>query len=277
MEDKDQSRGKIANRLYQYLEERINCTNVMSYMDKYRDDDGSSNLTIESVPVASRIIEYVDSVDTKSGTINKTTIDHTYDWYDFVSEANHTGFEYFPYIYGILDCHNGPHSKVYILYEMFDGALIELFNQITQPTEWYEILFQIVMIHYYISGVANQTYAKGSVNNHLYKKYKHPIKKQYTLGDYQFEIFHRNLIVGWDFELGTENQIPSSTSIDLIITYFKEHGDSLPVKPTGRLMHLLYDIQKSPKDIPKILNQYYNATAPPPKVSTPESPIEQSE
>jgi hypothetical protein len=280
-----EERGKIANQIYQFLEERINCGNIISYIDKYKNKeeniDSITSLTIESIPVAFKVIRYDDKstndkdinsdtntdsnkdTDTNSKITSKKTVEKIYDMYDFISESNHTGFEYFPYLYGVLDCHNKFDSKVYVLYESFDGTISELLKQISHPTEWYEIFFQIILIHHFVSNISNKKYSNGTLNNHLYKKYKHPIKKQYSLGEYKFEIFHRNLIVMWNFELddtNTSNDQNLKINIDYLLDFFKEHTDTMENKPTGRLMSLLHEIKSSPTEIPKILDKYYNTS-----------------
>lgn len=263
-----EERGKIANQIYQYLEERINCSNIISYIDKYKNKeeniDSITSLTIESVPVAFKVIQYDDkNTESNSKIIGKKTIKKIYDMYDFISESNHTGFEYFPYLYGVLDCHNESDSKVYTLYETFDGTISELLKQISHPTEWYEIFFQIILIHHFVNNISNKKYLNGTLDNHLYKKYKHPLKKQYSLGEYKFEIFHRNLIVMWNFELAdidTTNNQNIKINIDYLLDFFKEHTDTMENKPTGRLMNLLHEIKSSPSEIPKILDKYYNTS-----------------
>lgn len=258
-------RRKTASKIYKHLEDRVNCTNILEFMRTHtsdsrdsRDSRESSELTIESISVTSEIIKYTDNDSASSSEVlSKSKLNKIYDRYDFISEANHTGFEYFPYLYGVLDCHSGMDSKVYVIYEMFDGTLDTMLSEIEHASDWYETIFQICLIHHYIINIAKASYSGATVPHHLYQKYKFAKKRQYTLGEFKFELYHKNLVVLWDFQLET----PSSNSppnLKHLLDYITTNGSKFKIQPSPRLIRMLNEIISTPADIPKILDSYYN-------------------
>lgn len=250
-------RRKTASRVYKHLEDRVNCTNILEYIRTHSSESKLGELTIDNVPVNLEIIKYTDSTSSDSGTLSRKDLGSKYEMYDFISEANHTGFEYFPYLYGVLDCHSGPNSKVYVLYEMFDGTLDTLFGDLEQGSDWYETIFQICLIHHYIINIAKVSYSDATVPHHIYQKYKFPKKRQYTLGDYKFELYHKNLITLWDFKL-EPTSAHSPSNIRYVLDYIVSNASKFKVQPSQRIIKMLNEIISEPLNIPKILDSYYN-------------------
>src|SRR5690606_30894227 len=110
----------------------------------------------------------------------------------------------FPHLYGVLNCHGSDNSRVYIYYELFDGDLEDLINNIGHPSEWYDIAFQMIMINYYIMIINKYTY-DGNIKNHLYKKLSKPYYKKYEIDNREISINHKFLIVYKDFNNITRN------------------------------------------------------------------------
>lgn len=110
-------RSKIKSKMINYLSKKINCTNVIELIDQ-RNDNSTNKILMESTPVSFEIVEYNDddNYHQKKETDNKdnSMIKYIISIFDFMVEANHTGYEYFPYLYGVLNCHDKTHSKLYV-------------------------------------------------------------------------------------------------------------------------------------------------------------------
>lgn len=267
-------RINIAEKMIKYLEERINCDNVMTYHDKYYDSIlGKGNearidkLTIRKIPVAFKILKYndeenyarVNKLDPKDRIWKK----NLFDTFDFMTEANYTGHPYFPYLYGVLDCHDRSNSKIYTFYEIFDGNFIELMNKLEHASDWYDICFQMILINYYIEVVNGYRYNDGKPANHLFRKYSKPFYQKYELEGYNFNINHKYLIVLWDFnymeKITDENRSIIVSNIDFLIRYLEKNKDSIKIYPSNRIIKMLNEIVANSKDSIKILNSYYTS------------------
>ncbi|AAV50952.1 hypothetical protein [Acanthamoeba castellanii mimivirus] len=271
------SRRKTATKIIDYLEKRINCENIMRYTDEYLDNNSpDKSLVIDEVPVSFTIIPYNANenysrqlVSTEGDREDKpdfNDIKHMFDVFDFMTEANNTGFEHFPYIYGVLDCLNDIDSTVYVYYEKFDGTLPLLIDNIEHPSDWYDIVFQIVLIIMYIKYVGKMSF-KAAPERFLYKKITKPYYKEYSVGDTTLNINHKYLIVCWDTnttdfegiqnsESSSENKLPI-IDLDFLTEYINVNKDSLKIQPSNRIIKLIQEIKNQPDNIPKILVQYY--------------------
>lgn len=261
-------RRKISGKIYKYLEDRINCANILEQLDL----TDKKQITIDLIPVVVDVLKYTDDDKNDDKKIlSKKELDGYYDRFEYISTANHTGFEYFPYLYGILNCSDT--KQVYVLYETFDGTLDELFKILEQGSDWYETIFQVILIHYYMTSINKISYSC-NIKNHLYQKYKFPKKRQYTLGEYKFDLYHKNLIVLWDFTLESNSNESNSNNesksdmrfIDLFIDFFNKNKDEFKVQPSMRIIKMLNDIKHiNNSEIPKILDNYYNSKKEPSK------------
>lgn len=271
------SRKKTANKIIDYLEKRINCENIMRYTDEYLDNNApDKSLIIDEVPVSFTIIPYNANenysrqlVSTEGDREDKpdfNDIKHMFDIFDFMTEANNTGFEHFPYIYGVLDCLNDIDSTVYVYYEKFDGTLPLLIDNIEHPSDWYDIVFQIILIIMYIKYVGKISF-KAAPEKFLYKKITKPYYKEYSVGDTTLNINHKYLIVCWDTntsdfeeiqnsEFNLENKFPI-IDLDFLTEYINVNKDTLKIQPSNRIIKLIQEIKNQPDNIPKILVQYY--------------------
>lgn len=267
------SRIKNARRIISYLEERINCKNVMKFVDetmnKVLNKDKEMKIThlnIDGISTAFKMMNYNDLDNyvrkNENDPKDKTWVKNIYDIFDFMTEANYTGFEYFPYLYGVLDCHNGENSKIYIFYETFDDNLIDLINKIEHSSEWYDIVFQIIMINYYILIVNEYRYDNATLQKHFYKKLEKPYYKEYELDGNKLIINHKYLIVLWDFnhmeKMTEDNKNVIITNIDYLLKYLSDNKDKIKIPPSSRIIKLLHEIKNNPKNTPTILFQYYD-------------------
>lgn len=265
------SRIKIARQIISYLEEKINCDNVMNFADKYNaKQDNTKKLMVNDVPVNFEIITYndhekkskTDENDSSNDNKNSLWIKKMFGTYDFITEANYVGFEFFPYIYGVLNCHGGDDSRVYVFYEYFANNLIHLINNIQHPSEWYDIAFQIIMINYCIVEVNGFEY-NGVMQNHLYKKLEKPYYKNYELNGKLVKINHKYLIVLWMTNpiKKINNQNTNFTNnIDFLLQYLSEKKDQIKIPPSNKIIKLLSDVKNNPSDVPDIILKYYGQT-----------------
>jgi len=246
------NRFQITTKMIDYLEDKINCHNVINFLDKSKisQSENKNKLIIKSIPLTFKIID------------NDKEIKNLFEIFDFMTEANYTGFEYFPYLYGVLDCSD--QNKIYVFYENFDSNLIDILNNMEHQSEWYDIVFQMIIINYYIQNINNYKYDNGIPQNHLCRKLPKPIYQDYHIYDIKFTINHKYLIVLWNItnmELITdENKNNITTNIDHLIKYINEHKDKIKIMPSERILKLLNDIQNNYDDTLSILDKYYNAT-----------------
>ena len=268
---------KVTNQMIKYLEKRINCENVIKFVEKKQADTLGSGLEstiikliINEIPVALKVLKYNDSpgyvYKNKTDPNDKTWIQNIFDVYDFMTESNYTGFEYFPYLYGVLNCHDGLNSKVYTFYEVFDGDLINLISKMEHQSEWYDIVFQMIMINYYIEIINGYRYNDGTPQNHLYRKLPKPYYKLYDINGVQFNISHKYLIVLWDISymekitIGNKSKVTSN--ISFLSKYLTDNNTNanIPVPPGPKITKLLEEINNSPQNTVEILGKYYPAT-----------------
>ena len=270
------SRTKISEKMIKYLEDRINCENVIRFTEKTLESELGkgkeavvNKLVIDGTPVAYKVIKYNNSDDyvRKKGEMrDKKWAKNMFEIFDFMTEANYTGFEYFPYLYGVLICHNDETniSTMYIFYEVFDGDLTDLFNKIEHPSDWYDIIFQLIMINYYITFVHGYIYYDGSPQNHLYKKLPKPYYKDYEIEGHKFKINHKYLLALWDFnymeKLTEESKERIQSNIDLLLKYIQsnKHKGQIKNPPSDRILKLLNEVKDNPENTISILDTYYN-------------------
>ncbi|QGR53721.1 hypothetical protein [Moumouvirus maliensis] len=259
------SRKKITENMIKYLEDTLNCQNVMKYLDER--ETKKNIINIDSINIYYEIVNYNDSDRDLSENNDQTNIEITrndvekiFTAYDIMTEANYTGLEYFPYIYGVLDCRDNINSKFYLFRENFQGILPDLIKNIEHPSDWYDVLFQVILINYYLRDIVNINY-KSKINKYLFNKLPKPYYKEYHLGDHIININHKYLIVLWD----PENLIQSDTDInqvninmDFLLEYIQ--NSDIKVPPSNRIIKLINDIQSSDNNIPNIINEYYNVS-----------------
>ena len=257
------TRQKIANTMIKYLEDRINCENVMKYAEQMKPSDDSSNkLVVDDTIIAFEIIEYedADDVSTSESDDDLDQINHMFEIFDFMTEASYTGFEYFPYIYGVLNCHDAENSRVYVYYETSEGTLMDLIAGIRHTSEWYDVVFQIIMTNYYIQ-VMNKYQYDGPLENYLYTRLKKSYFKKYTFGEIEVNVNHLYVIMLWDTDhlskMEDAHTPDKIVTVDLLLKYLTDNQNKLDVQPSNRIIRLLHDINKEPAKTLNILAQYY--------------------
>lgn len=284
------SRAKNTKILIEYLKKYINCDNIEKFIQKHTDDEFinasscymDTQLIIKNIPVSCKIIQYSDdTAEDNNDIINRNQIDTIFKYFDFITESNHTGFEHFPYLYGVLDCRNNENSKVYLLFENFQGNLIHLINSIEHPSEWYDIAFQIVMINYFTFDLNKYRYPNGSMYNHLYNKLPKPYYQDYELDGIKFNVSHKYLIVMWNLKLsidvennkcsdkddgelmingfGDDSNLSFKTNIEYLLQYVSENDNKVKIKPSPRITSFLKGVAENPSNTVKLIIEYYGS------------------
>jgi hypothetical protein len=244
----------LADKMILFLEDRINCDNVNKYHEEFFDSTIEENskvdkLIINKKPVLFTILYYDNSQEEWKKEL--------FQRFDFMTEANYTGYSYFPYLYGVLDCYNQDKGKIYVYYEFFEGTLTELINNIEHPSDWYDICFQLVLINYYINQISKISYKNAIPQNHLFRKYPKPFYQKYELENYEFNINHKFLIVLWNFDLIYSNNNQVENNIGLLIEYLEKNKNSIKIMPSNRIIKMLNEINKTPEKAISILSEYY--------------------
>lgn len=258
------NRINITKKMVDFLEEKVNCENVMKFADSYKESPESlAQLKIDNVSVAFDIIDYDDTIEqTYVSKTNKSReeINQIFKRFDFITEMNYTGFECFPYLYGVLNCHSDENSKIYVFYEAFEGKLNDLILNLNHPSEWYDIAFQVVLINYYLEIINGYTFNTESLQCYYYKKLDKPIYKEYLIENHPIKVNHKYLIVLWDLEhlnLIDEKVFVPMQSINYLMEYLEKNKNDIKVQPSNRITKLFKEVTDNPKKIPEILEQYY--------------------
>jgi hypothetical protein len=233
------SRISLARKMIKYLEDRLNCENILQFIG---DHGLASDLTIEGEKVAFQQDTYPE---------NDPELASVYARYDFMTEANYTGFEIFPYLYGVLVCHDGTNEIDNVFREAFDGRLTQLLQKLEHPSEWYDIAFQLIFIHWYMT-VANDLTYDGRLKNHLYRRLEKPFYKTYEFSETKITVNHKYLIVLWEDNKDYEEK----SNLDDLRSYLKENT-TLKIPPSNRIIKLFEEFSANPENIGQVLLPYY--------------------
>lgn len=264
------NRSNVAEDMIQYLENTINCDNILTVVDSHiyinnidPQNEHDKKLLIKKNLVSFEYQKYNDTpgyiYEKQNDVKNRTDIEKQIKVLDFMTESNYTGFEYFPYIYGVLQCHNNKDSVFYMFYESFDGFLDDLISKIEHASEWYDIIFQLIVINYYVNFMSGYTYQNIGMDKFLYRKLQKPIYKQYDMENIIFNVNHKYLIVVWN--LGDIQKISTSSNHDEFfdLNFLKQYLSKNPPKinPSPRILELISKINNNPKNALNILKEYY--------------------
>lgn len=234
------NRAKIADEIIKYLNETINCDNVLQFN---KSNNNKYNLYCD-------IIQYLNEPD------QDNICQNIYETMDFMTAANHTGFEFFPYIYGVLKCHLQEDNRIYIYRETFESNIIDLINNFTHPSEWYDLVFQIALIDFCIN-IVNEKYYFGDVEKFYYKKLPKPIYQEYILKGQTFKVNHKYLIVYWSVKsFCNEKKQEHISGIQSISNYINTNS-GIKIQPSPRIIELLSRIIREPQKMDDVLLEYY--------------------
>lgn len=247
------NRQTVRDKMVKYLENSVNCKNIMEYIKK-KDDRYPKSL--EDSNQKSLELLYESVIIQNVSELNKL-----YETFDFMTESNFTGYECFPYIYGVINCEDSKYNTdtIYIFYENYNENIEKLIDEIQHVSEWYDIIFQFAVIHYYITIINHYEY-NGNVVYHYYKKYPKPIYQEYELSGFKFNINHRSNIVYWNTEpmYKSQNIDIKKSNLFHLLTYIQNNKSNISIPPSERVMNILTDIIDNMNNIVEILNQYYN-------------------
>ena len=262
------SRKKTAAAMIKYLEETVYCKNVMKLAEESAatDDYPINKLLVNNILVSFKIINYNDDIEyinkNDSELQDESQVNNLFKSFDFMTKANYTdndnGLENFPYIYGVLNCHNKEHSKIYVYYESYDTNLVDLIINIEHPSQWYDIVFQIIMIDNYISVVNKYTYINESLKNYLCKKPIKPFYKKYTINDQEISVNHHNIIMLWNLkDFVPTNAEPRMNGVEILLK-FLDNASAIKIPPSDRIKKMLKEVQSNPSNTELTLTKYYS-------------------
>ena len=261
------NRENIASSIIKYLEDRINCKNLLKFINQkiVKDSEliNTQKLLITNIPVSFEIIKYNESDESnesnesdKSDGSDETLKRNMFDTFDFITESNYTGFAYFPYLYGVLDCHYGENSKIYVFHEYFEGNILQLINQIQHVREWYDIVFQMIMINYFL--MINHLQYASKIEDHWYKKLPTPDHKEYEINGHKLSLIHQYTIVAWSSIPSTKlEENINIDHINVLVEYLDQKREDIKIPPSGKIIKLLHEIINDPINTFDIVYQYY--------------------
>jgi hypothetical protein len=235
-------RTKIRENMVSYLQEQINCDNVLKKTDALIESD--EKLLINGTPVSFKVISYDDENETE-----KKSIEILNNVFDEITESNSIGFDYYPFIYGILNCHNDTKSNLYVFYEFLSGTLYDLFENLQSPNEWYDIIFQMAMIDYNATKRQSLKHLNYNLDNYYFIKLFNPQKKEYVIKGKNITIYHKYVVVFFSWEI-----------IDEWIKGIKYLSDIIKddkYKTTQRIITMVSEMNTSER-IEDVIETYYS-------------------
>lgn len=244
------SRKKISDSARLYLSEKLNCINVIEYIDS--DNNKNNYFLVDGVKNKYEIYEY-DNNDKK----DLQKIDKIYDKFDVMADANHAGHTYFPFLYAVLNCHHGKKSKIYVFYEYFPFTFKDFENKISHNSEWYDIILQIAMINYYIFHNIGPEYSS-RIGDILWTR----LDKPYYM-TYNFDNITRSISRKFDIVVKKYRKIHSNSKslvedFQSFILNIDDKKMQENTAPTKKILDILDEIVKNPINTLEILSKSYS-------------------
>jgi hypothetical protein len=245
-------RTKKAQKVYSYLESTINCQKVMRIVDRntvsnedhpLRSDPEERVVELKSVPTA-----YV-----KMHTVLPSILyDEMIRNFDRMTEINHMGFEYFPYLYGVLNCHDGIDQTSYIFYENTDRSIHDLILSTTNIQEWYDLAFQVAMMDYYLMQIYKYEDYVGVPKYFRVIDYEKAFYKEYIVEEMKVSIYHKFQIVYWKLDPLT---VEKQSGVQMLYNIISDKD--LINKPPRKVLEMLQEITLNPSATLSVLGRYY--------------------
>lgn len=224
-----------ARQMIAILESTVNCDNVVQIATK----DAANDTTAT-----------INDTDVSLAVIHHPATDKLYQTYDLMVRANYSGHEIFPYLYGVLDCRQST-KNIYVYYEKFDYSLPQIMDQLTVKADWFDIVYQLISIDYYIKQTIQSNYQSGDLYHHWVRILDKPYLKKYTYQNIQISVYHKYLIVLWDIQFTTKKQ---TSNLEYLLSYLKSNPQlDVPTK----IYKLLKTLIANPNKTIEILIEYY--------------------
>jgi hypothetical protein len=263
----NQFRIKIYNDAKRIFDKEPNCDKIVNFIESHKKKilgQGIESkiylLQIKNIGVALKTLPYNDdsnySWTSWKGKNDIHWVKYMNELMDFMLESNLSGNDYFPYIYTVLNCHNGENSNEYIFYEAFDGDMWKMLLRTKNKYELYDIFFQLININYYLEVQNNMKYYDGKPKNHLFKRLDKPIKKTYNFDSNEYTFEHHYVIVIWDFHIIDKyfSNKEFVRNFDWAMQHIRKYKKSeVPIE----LIKLTDDIKEHPESTPKLLYEFY--------------------
>lgn len=222
------SRINMSKKLRDVFNEKVNCINAIEFIDNkniVKTDDELPYVIIEETPVDFVVIKYHDTTDDTAK--NRKYIEDVFRKFDFMSFSNAEGYDYFPYLYGVLDCRNKEDSAVYTFYEYFPYSITHLVANISHASEWYDIVFQLSLLNYLL----HKSDLKFDPSKIRYRRLEKPYRKEYEMDSSNLTI--KKL---FDISVVDYNIYDDKTTFPLPLEYLKQYINNnreiLPIPPS---------------------------------------------
>jgi hypothetical protein len=244
------NRSKIALEMIGYLESTLNCQKVIKFIDRktksldsvhHLQNSDDRTLTIKNILVAFHLFSFENNHTLYQDLISK---------FDFMTRINHEGFEYFPYLYGVLNCIDDTLQRTYVFSEHTDMKLMNLFNNLEGASDWYDLALQAAMIDYYLGEKLQYYDYGGNLDHFQIIKMEKPVRAEYIVGEeLKISTFHKFRLVYWK-----TTPIPTNGRLVETLLRMSEKG---MINLPGKIVDMLTEIVANPGSIMAILGRYY--------------------
>ena len=231
-------------KMIKYLENRINCENVMEFASRHNCDSNKCYMKIDEIPVFFEIIKY-----NKNDNMN-----NLFTTFDLMTKTNHTDIEIFPYIYGVLNCNNDLEeiNYLYIYYEPFNDDLNSFIKNMNHISDWYSLIFGIALIEKF--QFDNEiTFQETDLKNILFRKLSEPkkIKMNDIINVTKF------IFCYWSLE-------PFDTIKPDKCVFFEEilrliNNREFVVEPSKKIVSVIEELANNPTKISEIIEKNFTS------------------
>lgn len=243
------NRSKTALEMIDYLENTLNCQKVIKFIDRrtesldniHHETPDSRTLMIKKTPVAFHLFSF---------DVNHTLYQDLINKFDFMTRINHEGFDYFPYIYGVLNCIDETLQRTYVFSEKTDTDLMHLFNDLQGASDWYDLSLQAAMMDHYL-GEEFKYYDYGGDPQHFQViKIDRPSRAEYIIGDeLKISTIHKFKLVYWK-----TSPMPTSGRLTETLLKMSKKGE---IEMPKKVVEMLTEITTNPGAVMTILGRYY--------------------
>ena len=260
------NRIDIYNKCKKIFSEKINCDEIENFVNDNKEKklaEGKEGivylLNMNDIKVAAKYVPYNGDPNytyVPNGKISLEWMNYTNETYEFMKESNTSGFDFFPYVYQIINCPNKDNSYEYIFYEAFDGDLLNLLMEETNKYALYTIFFQLIRINYYLEIICGMKYFDGKAANHLFRKIKLPTEEKVVMDSYEFILKNQYLVVIWDFHNMKQFKEPKEfkRNFMLVMKNINQQQKFL----SEELVTLINSVNENPTSTPQLLYSFYN-------------------
>jgi hypothetical protein len=255
-QDAETEEYRNARKIISYLDSKVNCKNIEVFLENHYETKPYHlrlNVGNELHDASYELVQYPDTDETE------IILQNIFNTFKFITQANYSGLDYFPWLYGLLKCDGltedtqTPARQVHTFYEYFETNLQEYIPKISHPSEWYGICFQLALISDFMR--RNNKAYDSSMANHLVKFHEKPVFTQYSKGDVKISVRQTMRIVLKDFYLEEGSK---DSSIQGLLKYLSSHPD-INIPPSPKNMSFMHKYVTDPTQLTPLLASYYQS------------------